>query len=102
MPVTDTHANDHANDITATAPGKIILCGEHSVVYGHPAIAVPVSDMRVHAHVRAADAGEGLRLRAPDIHETLRLQDAAADHPLGKAVRRRSFRSPRGWAAVQP
>jgi mevalonate kinase len=82
MPVTDTHATD----ITATAPGKIILCGEHSVVYGHPAIAVPVSDMRVRARVRSAGAGEGLRLRAPDIQETLRLQDAAADHPLGKAV----------------
>ena len=29
--------------ITATAPGKTILFGEHAVVYGQPAIAVPVS-----------------------------------------------------------
>ena len=77
----------YANQVTATAPGKIILCGEHSVVYGHPAIAVPVSDMRARARMRPAEPGDGLILRAPDIHEELRLQDAPEDHPLAKAVR---------------
>jgi mevalonate kinase len=74
------------NEKTATAPGKVILCGEHSVVYGHPAIAVPVSDMRARAHIRPSETGRGLRLCAPDIQQTLRFQDAPADHPLGKAV----------------
>lgn len=31
----------------ATACGKVILLGEHSVVYGEPAIAVPLSGMRL-------------------------------------------------------
>jgi len=35
----------------AYACGKVILFGEHAVVYGQPAIAVPVTQVRVTATV---------------------------------------------------
>lgn len=54
---------------TATAPAKLILCGEHAVVYGRPAIAVPLGDIRAQAEVARGNRGEGLRLLAPDLGE---------------------------------
>lgn len=41
--------------LTASAPGKVILLGEHAVVYGQPAIAFPVSALRTCVSVGDAD-----------------------------------------------
>ena len=38
--------------VTASAPGKVILFGEHAVVYGKPAIAFAVNKL---AHVTITD-----------------------------------------------
>jgi len=39
--------------ITASAPGKCILFGEHAVVYGHPAVAVAI-DQRIKVKIEIA------------------------------------------------
>ncbi len=40
--------------VTASAPGKFILFGEHAVVYGKPAIAIAV-DRRIEVSIRRSD-----------------------------------------------
>ena len=51
---------------SASAPGKIILFGEHAVVYNRPALAVPV--VQVHADVEISESNQaGIWVAAPDI-----------------------------------
>lgn len=70
----------------ASAPGKIILFGEHAVVYGEPAIAAPVSQVRAWARVSDVD-GEGIYISAPDLREEHWLEDSAPDDAIAAAVR---------------
>lgn len=70
---------------TASAPGKVILCGEHAVVYGQPAIALPLPGVRSQATIEAAPFGAGIRLNLADLGESRLLE--AEDHPLATLVR---------------
>jgi mevalonate kinase len=74
--------------ITGRAPGKIILFGEHAVVYGQPAIAIPVTKVKATAHVFpdfVSSSGK-VRIQAPDINLDTYLSDLNQEHPLAAAV----------------
>ena len=69
----------------ASAPGKIILFGEHAVVYGRPALAVPVT--QVHADVEvSAGSHAGIWIDAPDINLHAELNTLPSDHPIASVI----------------
>ncbi len=54
---------------TASASAKIILFGEHAVVHGRPALATPVSTLRVNVKVQPQSQINGIILIADDIKQ---------------------------------
>ena len=68
--------------IEASAPAKIILFGEHAVVYGQPAIAAPVMSLRATATVEPDAAVRGLWLRLPDLGHAAPVKPQDNDEPL--------------------
>ena len=69
----------------ASAPAKLILCGEHAVVYGRPAIAVPLDAIRATARVEAAPPGAGIIFDAPDLGRSW-VASQQPDEPLSRLV----------------
>jgi mevalonate kinase len=67
--------------VKAFAPGKVILFGEHAVVYGRAALAAPVNQIGVEAEVTASDR-PGIWIEAPDIQLHAELKSLPGDHPL--------------------
>ena len=70
---------------SASAPGKVILFGEHAVVYGRPALAVPVT--QVETVVEITDSlRAGIKVEAPDVGLNGELRALPLHHPLRSAV----------------
>jgi mevalonate kinase len=81
----------------ATACGKVILLGEHAVVYGEPALAVPLSGHRL--SVVLAEQGTGwapMDLAAAQISSQMGLSIDDADPSLGGGGATQSMPSVRG------
>ncbi len=72
------------NAVCGSAAGKVILLGEHAVVYGRPAIAVPLGDLRV--TVTLIPHSAPLQIQAPAVGVDARLEDLPPDHPLARIV----------------
>ncbi len=72
--------------VESSAPGKAILFGEHAVVYGQPAIAVPVLEVTAKATVVPARTGGGLTVVAADLGQCFTLATAPVGDPLAKAA----------------
>ena len=70
---------------TASAPGKIILFGEHAVVYGRPALAVPVTQVQVDVTVLESDRA-GIWINAPDVNLYAELNTLPSDHPVASVI----------------
>lgn len=73
----------------ATAPAKVILFGEHAVVYGQPALAVPVNKVRAKATIFPDPQGASgkIILDAPDIQLHCEANQLSTGHPFSVLLR---------------
>ncbi|MFM2308814.1 MAG: hypothetical protein RLY87_935 [Chloroflexota bacterium] len=56
--------------IQAHASAKLILAGEHAVVYHRPALAVPLPDVRARVNITSGHIGTGCHLHMPDVQRS--------------------------------
>lgn len=71
----------------SSASGKIILFGEHAVVYNRPALAVPVNQVQVDVEILDSDSA-GIWIHAPIIDLHAELNSLPPDHAIGSVIQK--------------
>jgi mevalonate kinase len=72
------------NQFEASAPAKIILFGEHAVVYGQAALAAPIHSLRARVTAELSQSTKGVNLFSPHIRHPLAIPyptDTAEETP---------------------